>query len=517
MTSAAQTSRMYRRPVAKKRRKTQVLKIVLIVAAIAPAFVALTDSAVIPLTTRFLSVLLWILALTPAILYLSRPAIRRRPLPFIETISFAYGMYYALPIALGEVNRAWRISIDPRDGYDVPVQLAFFGWIAMMGMYGITCHFMKGRKRPRDIAWNPRLVTKWGMAFLISGIVVNGARAIIGQNLAVGGVIQLFVSLQWLGIGLLTVLSRRNELSNQGRLVLIGGTIAAMGVSLAQGNVLPLVMIAIVIAFALWTGRPHIEARWLIAGMFVALIAVSFRGVVRDFRMVALLGTQQFTQREKLELMLKLLTNRIEEDGVVETLTWGGSQTAQRSATMDMFADVIRRTPDDVPYWKGETYYSLVGAMVPRFLWPDKPVKELGQAFGHRYRYLDPTNKSTAINLPILVEFYVNFGGAAVLMGMLLVGCIYGIVDSIVNRPGQTLVISMIGLTLLLPLLLIESDFSLVFGGLPLSGLALWGIYKFMAKSASGGRRATSARARVTPMRGALATGGENRPALPAR
>ena len=517
MTSVASGPRVYRRPVAKKRRKTQLLRIVLIIAAVAPAFAALTDSNEIPLTTRFLSLALWILALTPAILYLSRPAIRRRPLPFIETISFAYGMYYALPVALGEVNRAWRISIDPRDGYDVPVQLAFFGWIAMMGMYGITCYFMKGRKRPRDIAWNPRLVTKWAVAFLVSGIVVNGTRAIIGQALSLGGVIQLFVSLQWLGIGLLTVLSRRNELSKGGRTVLIVGTLAAIGVSLTMGNVLPLVMIAVVIAFALWAGRPHIEARWLIAGLVMMLVAVSFRGVVRDFRLVALLGTQQFTQREKLELMLKLLSNRIEEDGVVKTLTWGGSQTAQRSATMDMFADVIRRTPDDVPYWKGETYYSLVGAMVPRFLWPDKPVKELGQAFGHRYRYLDPTNKSTAINLPILVEFYVNFGGAAVLIGMVLVGCIYGIVDSIVNRPGQTVVISMIGLTLLLPLLLIESDFSLVFGGLPLSGLALWGIYKFMARSASGGRRAASARARVAPMRGALAKGGESRPALPAR
>jgi hypothetical protein len=426
-------------------------------------------------------------------------------------------VYYALPIALGQINRAWRITVDPRDGYDVPVQLAFFGWIAMMGMYGITCHFMKSRKRPREIAWNPRLVTAWGIAFLVSGVVVNGARAIIGQNLAVGGVIQLFVSLQWLGIGLLTVLSRRNELTREGRIVLVGGTIAAIAVSLAQGNVLPLVMIAIVIAFSLWAGRPHIEARWLFAGMFVLLIAVSFRGVVRDFRMIALLGTEQFTQREKLELMLKLLTDRVKEDGVVATLTWGGSQTAQRSATMDMFADVIRRTPDEIPYWKGDTYYSLVGALIPRFLWPDKPVKELGQAFGHRYRYLDPTNRSTAINLPILVEFYVNFGGAAVVFGMILVGCIYGIVNSIVNRPGQTVVISMIGLTLLLPLLLIESDFSLVFGGLPLSAIALWGIYKFMARSASGGRRAARARARVTPMRGALAAGGDNRPALPVR
>lgn len=517
MTNAASQPRAYSRPVVRKRR-IPLLKVLLILVAVGPAFVALSDTASeLPFTTRSLSVLLWILTIIPAILYVSRPAPIRRPLPFIETISFAYGTYYALPIALGEVNRAWRISINPRDGYDVPVQLAFFGWIAMMAMYGIVTHLLKTRKRPREIMWQPRFVTRWGCAFLISGIIVNGARAAVGDTLAVGGVIQLFVSLQWLGIGLLTVLSRRNELTSGGRAVLIGGTLTAIGVSLAQGNVLPLVMIAIVIAFALWAGRPHIEARWIMAGLVVMIVAISFRGVVRDFRLTAWLGTQQFTQREKLELMVSLLTNRIKEQGVGATLAWGGSQTAQRSATMDMFADVIQRTPTEIPYWKGDTYYSLVGAAVPRFLWPDKPVKGLGQAFGHRYRYLDPTNLSTAINLPILVEFYVNFGAIAVVIGMLIVGAIYGVVDSIVNRPGQTLVISMIGLTLLLPLLLIESDFSLVFGGLPLSGLALWGIYKFMARSASGGRRVTGARARVMPMPGALSTRGDNRPALPAR
>jgi hypothetical protein len=63
-----------------------------------------------------------------------------------------------------------------------------------------------------------------------------------------------------------------------------------------------------------------------------------------------------------------------------------------------------------------------------------------------------------------------------------------------VNRPGQSPMLSMFGLTLLLPLLLIESDFSLVFGGLPLSGLALWGIWIAMRRSIVG--NASSVRSR---------------------
>jgi hypothetical protein len=42
----------------------------------------------------------------------------------------------------------------------------------------------------------------------------------------------------------------------------------------------------------------------------------------------------------------------------------------------------------------------------------------------------------------------------------------------------------MIGAVLLLPLLLIESDFSLVFGGLPLNAIALGTLWFFLTRSA---------------------------------
>lgn len=499
-------------------KKGQLLKILVLVMGTAPALVALGDTSELPASTRALGVLLWFMCTLPGVFYLSRKPAARRPLPFIESISFIYGLYYALPIALGEVNRAWRITVDPRDGYDVPMQLAFLGWIGMMATYGMMSYLLRSRKRSPELPWNPRSITRWASGFLIAGVTVNALRVVIGDNVSVGGVIQLFVSLQWLGVGLLTVLSRRNELSTRGRVILIGGFIAASAVALSQGNVVPIVMLCAVVAFSLWAGRPQIGPGWILAAVVALLIAVSLRGVVREFRMTAWLGTEQFTQVEKLQLMVKLLTDRIANEGVGGTVAWGGSQTAQRSANMDMFADVIRRTPFEVPYWKGQTYYSLIGAAVPRFLWPDKPTKGLGQAFGHRYRYLDPTNLSTAINLPILIEFYVNFGGTAVLIGMLIVGSLYAVLDNILNRPGQSLLVSMIGLTLLLPLLLIESDFSLVFGGLPLSGGALWAIWILMRRGALGGEnRRRTAVARATAVAHGQRLGQRpQQPALPS-
>ncbi len=193
-------------------------------------------------------------------------------------------------------------------------------------------------------------------------------------------------------------------------------------------------------------------------------------------------------------MMVTLLGNRISEQGVGGAIAHGFAMTAGRSAIMDLFANVARRTPDEIPYWGGETYKSLIGAAVPRVLWPDKPTKDLGQSFGHRYKYLHASNKSTAINLPTMVEFFVNFGGTGLVVGMLLIGVIYGVLDNIVNRAGQPMLLSMIGAVILLPLLIIESDFSLVLGGLPLTGIAFYVIWWQL-------KRALNASARVSAKR----------------
>ena len=59
---------------------------------------------------------------------------------------------------------------------------------------------------------------------------------------------------------------------------------------------------------------------------------------------------------------------------------------------------------------------------------------------------------------------------------MVIVGVLYRLLDNDLNRPGQPLQVTICSLVLLVPLLNIESDFSLVFGGLFMNGVALWGL-----------------------------------------
>jgi hypothetical protein len=236
---------------------------------------------------------------------------------------------------------------------------------------------------------------------------------------------------------------------------------------------------------------------WLLGAMFAAALFVSLRGVAWDYRRQVWFGATEVSVAQRPRVYLGLLAVRVQNDGVFGAVTHGLEVVTSRSANLDLFADVIRRTPDEVPYWNGSTYVSLVGAFVPRVLWPTKPTKALGQEFGHRYGYLHREDVSTSINLPYLVEFYANFGRAGVVLGMLVVGMILSVLERFVNRPGQSFLVSAAGIVLLLPLLNIESDFSLVFGGLFLTGAALYLTVRWLSSSSASIRGVQASQADV--------------------
>ncbi len=134
------------------------------------------------------------------------------------------------------------------------------------------------------------------------------------------------------------------------------------------------------------------------------------------------------------------------------------------------FAYVFEKTPGEVPYWKGATYKPLLTSFIPRGLWPGKPEERLGQAYGHRYGILNPTDTVTSANVPWLTEFYVNFGIAGVLLGMSLVGLVLAILEKLFNSGQMTSLEAVTGATILFPLFYQESNLSLMTGSvLPLT------------------------------------------------
>jgi len=154
-----------------------------------------------------------------------------------------------------------------------------------------------------------------------------------------------------------------------------------------------------------------------------------------------------------------------------------------------MFACVVEQTPETIPYWKGQTYYPFLLKLAPRLLFPNKPLEDAGQAFPHRYGMIVSGDTTTSVNLPQIIEGFVNFGWPGVLIEMVLIGGLYRFVQMMLIRPTMS-----IGEIIVVGYIVswwanIENNASMVFGALPFQLLyaALVGLLVSLAARGSRG------------------------------
>ena len=133
---------------------------------------------------------------------------------------------------------------------------------------------------------------------------------------------------------------------------------------------------------------------------------------------------------------------------------------------------VTKNTPEKIPYWQGYSYQILKSKIIPRIFWKNKPSDILGNEFGHRYNVLTPESKvtrkdaGTSWNMPLLNEFYVNFGKIGVLVGMFIIGVLMNLLTKIGSFRNDNNLEYFICFYLFIPLFFFESHLSLLFGAI---------------------------------------------------
>ncbi len=404
-------------------------------------------------------------------------------MPFLPIIGLLYGLYFALPAALGAYNQHYRISLTPTRDYGDAIFVALYGWLSLLFGY-IAGRLLSSRERPSHaIEPSDAVRRRYGALLMVVGLAFEMIRLFATIPVEVAGIFKFVSTLGWFGSGLLITMLTRRRLNAAYRLLTYVGVSAFLLVGVSSGSVASAAFYGAVVFACAWIGLGRVRPYWIVAGAVGFTTIVALRGVSDQYRKVVWFANEGGGVASRVGLFFNLLKTRVQTDGLDGAIAQGFQTSAGRSANLDLLADVIIRTPREIPYWGGETYLSLVGAFVPRVLWPDKPTKELGQAFGHRYGYVGVNDTNTSMNLPFLVEFYANFGIAGIIGGMFLVGFIYYVLQRIVNSPGQDTLHSLVGVVILVPLINIESDFSLGFGGLLLNGAALWLVLRTIRRS----------------------------------
>jgi hypothetical protein len=449
------------------------LRLVTVLVAAVP-IVALGRPSDIPFDSRVLASILWVLCVLPSWHYLQTPERRRPPVPFLPLIGAVYLFYYPLHAVFGQSSVNYLFHLDPAFDYDRAVQYALAGWIALLVGYYSAAGMHLGTPfravRPTDLL----TLKSWGKLLLWGGLLIDAARQVVPIPGVLRGLLHFTSMFSLLGIALLTILAVQRRITRRERWLLYAAILFTAMLRAGSGLVSNVVILAITIFLAVWAGGGRLGFRWLLIVALSVMALIGMRSVAMEYRARAWFAETQLSMVGRAALMGQLLYTKVETRGVGATVGDGWQIVAGRSANLDLLADVVRQTGNTVPFWGGETYLSLVGFAVPRFIWPSKPTKTLGQDFGHRYGYLDSWDTWTSINLPYLVEFYANFGEIGVVL--------YRLLDNDLNRPRQPLQVTICALVLLVPLLNIESDFSLVFGGLFMNGVALWGLLIALAQ-----------------------------------
>lgn len=183
---------------------------------------------------------------------------------------------------------------------------------------------------------------------------------------------------------------------------------------------------------------------------------------------------------QKSARFYKVYSNNYDNKFGLENLVDGNSSTHKRIAhSFKSLVIVTSITPKDIPYWNGYTYKILISKIVPRVFWKNKPSDKLGNEFGQRYKILinneiaHPhtntetfTDLNTSWNMPVLNEFFVNFGLRGVIIGMSLIGFIFGFITKFFTLRNNQNIEGIISFYQFVPLFFLESHLSLVFGAI---------------------------------------------------
>lgn len=101
-----------------------------------------------------------------------------------------------------------------------------------------------------------------------------------------------------------------------------------------------------------------------------------------------------------------------------------------------VYVDIIVNGTESgkVPFLEGETLKYLLYSLVPRMVWPQKPDMSTGQKFNLAFHLSD--SPLTFVPTTQLGELYWNFRLFGVFIGMLIIGCFFGLISSLFLSDG---------------------------------------------------------------------------------
>jgi hypothetical protein len=138
-----------------------------------------------------------------------------------------------------------------------------------------------------------------------------------------------------------------------------------------------------------------------------------------------------------------------------------------------LLAAAISHTPRVQPFAEGQTIFQhALVALVPRFLWRDKPLETGGSEYVSRYTGIPFQQVSVGTNY--LFEFYINFGKLGGIIGLGIMGLLCGLLDYGYFARAERSLAWEWGIILVIWVLCQTDRVALLFMGLPVALFVAW-------------------------------------------
>jgi hypothetical protein len=387
-----------------------------------------------------LGLALWALCWYPMARYFAR---REWALPAFELICIAYGVQFGLAAFISQPYLRLAIGetyINPGDKTAVQL-LSLLGAAAIQVGYYATMRMNAQHSLPKLRMWlSPQrgLVYAVVMGIIGLGLMYAPSLGLFSMEDLGGG--QAFVALLRNQVNIAIVIlawlvykvRRRRALM---ALLMYGLTAAATVAGVYQGTLETVLIPLVVLLTARWLFLRRIPWAACVFCLLLFLFLQPVKGSYRDVTWYQSPGEGGVAENVQLwaSLGVDYWSGVINGEGA--TLDDGVRTSFARTDYIHLFAHTYSMTPSKVPYQQGDTYKYLVIALIPRMLWPDKPIaQQANDFFALSYGISsDEQIGLTMAGISVLIESFVNFGIPGVAAIMFLQGVIFSVLNVVLN------------------------------------------------------------------------------------
>lgn len=319
-------------------------------------------------------------------------------------VSFAWTIWlvgYMLPIGrrLGTVLAPLLAGPVPRE--------ATYGRVLLLFLIGLLGQMLK-------------LVTN-GFGYLADPTAQIAAPSIFGQA------IEILSSFGYMSVAAASYLAFcANNRRRQTFAVALCLIQCAFG--LLSGTKQPIVIAVLALVFGYAAARRRLPLRLMIPGLAIFILVVipfnaAYRGTVRSDQ-----GTLNISQSVAAAPAI-LSTTFTGSASQANTLN-ASTALSLRLREIDSVAITVQRTPKEISYVSpASLLVAPVLGIIPRAIWPSKPVLDAGYKFTQEYFGLPPDVHSSTAVTPF-ADLFRRGGLPVLLIGMIALGILYQVVDT---------------------------------------------------------------------------------------